>query len=368
MKNTKGRIGILTFHDTLNYGASMQCYALQKKLALMGANVQVIDYKCPKFVREYSPFYISQLNFRKILYMLVALKMNIIKQCKKKKFQKKHMRLSKTYTPGTISEANDEYATIIIGSDQVWNWHLTGFDKTYFLDFVKPGIRKYAYAASFGVSEIETDKQEEYQRLLEGYVAISVREESGVKLIEQMRKETPQIVVDPVLLLTAREWKKVAVAPSMKGYILLYSINDTIAYEYAKTLVGATGKQLVYLSAPLKKYGSFKKVTAPGPDEFLGWFYSADYIVTDSFHGVVTAILFHKQFVALQDRSKIANANSRVWDLLGRLSLTNRVVDSIEQIDVMKKVIDYVQVQHKLDSYINISIKFLEKIVEENNE
>lgn len=362
------KIGILTFQDTLNYGASMQCYALQEKLSLMGAEVQVIDYKCSKFMKEYSPFYVSQPNLRKFFYMLAALKMNIVKQRKKKLFQKKYIRLSKPYTLESISEANNIYSTFITGSDQVWNWHLTGFDKTFFLDFVKPGLKKYSYAASFGISEIEEEKIEEYRKLISGYDAISVREESGAALVHHLGQEVKQLVVDPVLLLNAEEWRKIEVKPQMKNYILLYSINNTIAYEYAYRLAQETNKKLVYLSAPLKKRGNFIKVVDPGPDEFVGWFDAADCVVTDSFHGVVTSILFHKQFVALQDRNKSANANSRVWDLLCRLSLTERVVDKCEQINVMNNKIDYVQVQNELNNYINDSVLFLKQIIGEINE
>lgn len=362
------KIGILTFHDTLNYGASMQCYALQQKLRLMGADAEVIDYKCPKFVKEYSPFYVPKFNIRKILYMLAALKMNVVKQKKKKMFQEKHIRMSKVYTPDNISSANENYDAFITGSDQVWNWHLTDFDTTYFLDFVRKDKDKYSYAASFGVSEIEKDEKENYRKLLCNYTKISVREESGAKIIENLIKTDAEVVVDPVLLLSAEEWEAVAKLPNMKDYILLYSINDTEAYSSAVELSKKTGKRLVYLSAPLKRRGDFEKITDVGPDEFVGWFKSADYVVTDSFHGVVTSVLFHKQFVALQDRRKEANANSRVKDLLNKLSLNSRIIDSKNQVDIITEQIDYSAVSEKLTPYIEGSVNFLKNITGDINE
>lgn len=357
------KIGILTFHDTLNYGASMQCYALQEKLYLMGANVEVVNYRCPKFVKEYSPYFVSKRNIRKILYMLAALKMNVIKQEKKKKFQKKYIRLSREYTPDTIVAANEKYDAFITGSDQVWNWHLTDFDKSYFLDFVQNDKGKYSYAASFGISEIEEDKQAEYQKLLSGYSAISVREESGAKLLKEMINGNVEVVVDPVFLLSAEEWEKIAKKAPISGYVLLYSINDTEAYECAVKLAKRTKKKLVYLNAPVKRFGNFKKITNIGPDEFVGWFKSADYVVTDSFHGVVASILFEKQFIALQDRDIVANTNSRVWDLLNKIGLTDRIVKDTMQSDIIFEKIQYQQVKKALDVYIENSIVFLKKII-----
>lgn len=366
MQNKK--IGILTFQDTLNYGASMQCYALQKKLQLMGADAEVINYKCPKFVKEYSPFYISKLNVKKFLYMIFAFKMNVIKQRKKIKFQNANIQLSKKYTPDTISLANQCYDIFITGSDQVWNWHLTGFDKTFFLDFVEKEKEKCSYAASFGISEIEQDKSVAYSNLLSNFNYISVREKSAQNILSSLIKRSPEIVVDPVFLLSSQQWKQVLICPQLENYVVLYSINDTKAYECAKELAKQTGKTLVYLSAPLKKHGNFLKITNIGPDEFVGWISNADYVITDSFHGVATSILFHKQFIALQDRRKIANANARIWDLLFDLNLTNRIIQEPTEIDKIFEQIDFEQVQDVLDVNINKSVLFLEKIIGNYNE
>lgn len=357
------KIGILTFHDTLNYGASMQCYALQKKMQDLGADVEVIDYKSPRFVKEYSPFFVPVFNFRKVLYMLLALKMNTAKLKKKRIFQKKYIRLSNEYTPESIASANDVYDAFVTGSDQVWNWHLTDFDKVYFLDFVKKGKEKFSYAASFGVSEIEADKKKEYRKLLDNYTSISVREESGAKLIEELIGYKAETAIDPVFLLSVEEWEQIAKFPKESGYILLYSINNTLAYECAVVLSKKTKKKIVYLSAPLKRHGRFKKVTELGPDEFVGWFKAADYVITDSFHGVVSSILFEKQFVVLQDQNKYANANSRIMDLLNKLLLEERIIEELEEIGTVLQPINYKQVAERLNIYIQKSVSILKRIM-----
>ncbi len=361
------KIGILTFHDTLNYGASLQSYALQEKISQMGAMVEVIDYKCIKFVKEYSPIFISQMSMRKILYMLLTLRTNIIKTRKKNRFQKKYIRMSRPYNNRNIQSSNNEYDIFITGSDQVWNWHLTDFDKTYFLDFVKEDTKKYSYAASFGLASIEAEKYEEYKELLSKFSEISIRENTGRRILSELYEGRVNVSVDPVLLLTAEEWENIAITPRISDYILLYSINDTIAYEYAVKLAKKTKKKLIYINAPIKRIGPFKRVASIGPDEFMGWIKQAEYVVTDSFHGVVTSILFKKKFVAFQNRRTEANTNSRIYDLLNRLDLIDRIVCDLSQMNVICEEISYHTVENKLNECIQDSDSFLKNIIGDNH-
>lgn len=356
------KLGILIFHDTLNYGASLQCYGLQKKLNMMGVQTEVVDYKCPKFIREYSPFFVSQKNIWKFLYMLAALKMNLKKQKKKALFQSKYLPLSKSYTPETIAQANEEYDAFITGSDQVWNWKLTDFDTAYFLDFVKPGKKKFSYAASFGLSQIEDGKKAAYKKLLSGYDEMSVRESKGAEIVQELIGRDADVVADPVLLLSKEQWEQIACVPNESQYILLYSINDTAAFAYAKKLAEVTGKELVYLSAPIKCRARCRKVREIGPDEFLGWFKNADYVVADSFHGTICSVLFEKKFVSLQDR-RAGNHNSRIVNFLERVGLTDRIVEDPSQQQVVQTPVDYSVVKEKLQEYVEESNAYLRKVI-----
>ena len=355
------KIGILTFHDTFNYGASLQCYALQKKLNELGAKTEVVDYKCPWFNKRYSPFYIQEKTIKKLLYMLAALPMNIILKNKKNEFQKKFLPLSKEYTPKTISSANDEYDGFITGSDQVWNWDLTKFDKTYFLDFVREDKKKVSYAASIGLKEIEEGKKEFYKTQLSSYDLISVREESAANIVQDLTGNTPELVCDPVFLLKKEDWAKVAAPVEEKGYILLYSINRTKAYAYAQSLAKEQNKKIVYLAAPLKQQGVFIAKREEGPAEFVSWFRNADLVVTDSFHGTAFSLLFNKQFVSLIDSKN--TRNSRIVDLLDKLDLSDRILENFEDTKKVLETIDYTVVGQKMDDYVNVSLQYLDKII-----
>lgn len=357
------KAGIITFHDTLNYGASLQCYALQKKLNSMGIDTEVIDYKCPWFLKRYSPFYIQEKTLAKVLYMIAAMPMNIIKQKKKREFHKYYLKLSRSYHRENIKKANEVYDLFITGSDQVWNWKLTDFDTTFFLDFVNKDKKKCSYAASFGFNRVDEDKKERYTELLGGYEAISVREQNAVELVNDIIGEEATLVSDPVFLLKKEDWASIAGKVDVKDYILLYSINDTDAYKYALKLAEKTGKKLVYLSAPIKRIGNFIAKRNIGPIDFLGWFLNADYIVTDSFHGTAFSILFEKQFVSLLAR-QTHNGNSRLNNLLSILGLEERIVDKELSLDTIGEKIPYEFVNSKLKDYVGNSVAYLEKITE----
>lgn len=355
------KAGIITFHDTLNYGASLQCYALQKKLNSMGVDTDVIDYKCSWFNKRYSPFYIENKSFSKLAYMIAALPMNIAKQKKKREFHKNFLRLSTPYDRTTINNANDVYDLFVTGSDQVWNWKLTDFDTTFFLDFVNKDKKKYSYAASFGFHAIDDDKKDKYIELLSGYSAISVREQRAVELVNETVGEKADLVCDPVFLLKKEDWALIAGKVDVKDYILLYSINDTDAYKYALKLSEKTGKKLVYLGAPIKRVGNFIPKRNVGPIDFLGYFMNADYIVTDSFHGTAFSILFEKQFVSLLAR-QTHNGNSRLKSLLEILGLDNRIVGEDLSPDTIFVDVDYENANRRLSDYADNSVAYLKKI------
>ena len=150
------KVGILTYHDTTNYGAAFQAFALQKKIEELGCDCEIIDYKCKAVTERYeikSPFKSS--NIKQCIKRILTNKNNRNLKLKFETFYKRYQKRSdKTYYKNTISETNNIYDKFIVGSDQVWNLRLSGEDTTYMLDFVKDDSKKYSYAASFGYSKI----------------------------------------------------------------------------------------------------------------------------------------------------------------------------------------------------------------------
>ena len=149
------KIGIMTFHRAINYGAVLQTYALQKYLNDSGYDAEVIDYRCDHMENFYKILSVKNKSIKQVIRGLL----NFIYVYKKKSrfygFLDQNVKISsKIYDKSNIGESNNEYDKFITGSDQVFNYACSQFDKNYFLEFVKNYDKKYSYAASFGMKEV----------------------------------------------------------------------------------------------------------------------------------------------------------------------------------------------------------------------
>ena len=153
--SNKKKVGVITFHNYDNYGAILQSYALQKCLERLGAQPEIIDYKC-NYISN--PFCLQRLRNKGVfeyIYGVIGYFCYLPRRIKCNLFRKK-IKYSGPFTSKTINKADGKYDIYISGSDQIWDWNLTGFDKTYFLNFVTKG-KKCSYAASIG-ENLPTDK------------------------------------------------------------------------------------------------------------------------------------------------------------------------------------------------------------------
>ena len=277
-------------------------------------------------------------------------------------FVKKFIPLSAKYDILNVNHAST-YDAYIAGSDMLWHWHTTSngefFDSTYFLDFVKDNKKKYSYAASFGTDDIKQEFYSYYKSALQNFSLISVRELSGVKLIQKILGRRSENNIDPTLLFTADQWREIEVKPSDSGYVLLYEvggISDRMIF-FAKRLARKKKKKLIVLLSefdPFRYQGNF----GLSPQEFLGMFDNAEYVITNSYHGAVFSLIFHKNFlVEINSWSK----NSRAKELLERLQLEDRSLRDDSDITVP---INWMLVDDKIVAMRDLSKKYLSKIVD----
>ena len=190
------KVGTLTYHRAVNYGAILQTYALQKVLDKLGVENEVIDYRSDFIEWIYKPFCMRKVNnFWNFLTVIEGAPIKSRKMKQFSDFANKNIRVSKEkYTKSNISNANDVYDLFITGSDQVFNFKCSNNDKNYFLDFVKDTTKKSSYAASFGFDKIPDEHTDEYKRLLSTFENISVREQQGVNIVkESVGKEAIEV-------------------------------------------------------------------------------------------------------------------------------------------------------------------------------
>ena len=227
--DTNLNIGIITRHAVPNYGSFFQAYATQKALEDMGYNVVIIDYRRADeepsaLVRNYILRDNGSLR-SKIYFNYVWRLTHRITNSKFKKAHSKYLNLTTRVDNQTINEVVEGFDVLLTGSDQVWNKVGSGntesIDPNYFWANIDYEKRRVSYAASFGDSDIETSELKKCKMWLSRYSAISVREDSGVRLVNEMELNGTQ-VVDPVFLLPRETWSGLATkANKKKNQIML---------------------------------------------------------------------------------------------------------------------------------------------------
>lgn len=318
------KIGKITLDGYFNYGNVLQNYALYWKLKKYG-EVDCVwiseDNFLPRvwYKWSYKDLIKLFLNWRGVRSNLFSLYhgMEMVRQGKFKDWCDRNINIKQI--SDSLSTL-DEYDYLVVGSDQVWN-PANKCIKEYFLTFV-PKDKRISYAASISAPEIPKDKRAIYKDGFTNMAHISMREQQGAELVREISGRDVSVVVDPTLLLTPDDWRKVSRQPAWYHdgeYILTYFLGKRP--EVVASLEKETGLKVVNL---LDKDVYEHYVT--GPDEFLWAIEHAKLLYTDSFHGTVFSILFRTPFVVC---NRIGNEveekmGSRIDTLLGYFGLEKR--------------------------------------------
>ena len=274
---------------------------------------------------------------------------------------RKHMKYSEPVTKGNMRAVSGKYDIYIAGSDQIWDYKLTNFDQTYFLDFPEKGKKKCSYAASIGEHIPPEQFRNDYSRLLNDFDEILVREDYGADIVNELTGKKPEVVCDPTLLLTAEEWNKLLKEPKIRGkYILVYQlgINPEIV-NFAKRLKKKTGYRIVYIPFPLVGLLKCRCEITVGPAEWMGLFKNAEYVISDSFHGVVFSLLFNRKFFAKADGH---HKNRRVEQLLKLVNLSDRTMNDVSD-EQLTEEIDFTYANEQIANFRNFSLHKLSEMV-----
>lgn len=304
------KIALLTYFHALSYGATLQTYATIKALESLGHEVWLINLYIPEVT-----------SFLKRVLLLP-------KEHKHWNFRKKYFKhITRHYASSEELRKNPPEANLyMIGSDQTWNPDIS-MDKapSFFLDFVKDNDKKVTYAASFGKDTIDGTKwisKERIIELLRQFKHIAIREASGKDLLAKFSIDSIQ-VVDPVLLFP--HYEELIGKPQQREEIGIFKINKTDEF-YAKA------KEVGKLAdIPVRSIGSLRRepgVICRYPEGIEGWMCaiaSSRYVLTDSFHGLVISLLYHRQFVILPGMS---GRVTRLRSLLQLVGLEDRIMST----------------------------------------
>lgn len=361
------KIGVLTLPFNNNYGGLLQSYALQTFLKQMGHEVILIQ-------RQSNPIKRSFLGrIKRFVKILIGKERQEVEQTKvisanMEQFFKQHM----TYTPSIFSDSQFEliksykFDAIVVGSDQVWRFDYTRDRfQNYFLDFTKGmDLKRIAYAASFGIDtwNIDESKTKIVKSLIANFDAVSVRESSGVDLCREVLDAKAELMLDPAFLLEKQQYHNLFSNASgeNKGKLLVYFLDrtaqkDQMAQELAselKTSAFTVGAKDPSKNAPLEDR------MYPPVSKWLEGFADAKFVITDSYHGCVFAIIFNKPFFVIGNRQR---GMARFDSVLELFDLKDRLVDTHLPSDIIQKEIDYEGVNQIIGQRRLLARKFLEQ-------
>ena len=293
-------IGILTFHRAVNYGAVLQCYALQQTLNDLGISNKVIDYRCEYIERHYSPK--PSVSIRHIRrYFAELLEANNKYKSRKKfdEFLNSHLKLSEPIKKSDLKIKTKEFETVIVGSDQVWNMLSTNGDASYFLDFVQNPTKKLSYAASVGTNDWNLVDKNTVRDYLKEYDVISVREPKAVDVIREVYDGKIVKNVDPTVLVDCSKWNELASKSKLnyKSFIFLYVMQPSDdLYKLAEKLSEKYGLKIISISMTQRRCEVGNNVKGMSVYDFVWCIKNARFIVTNSFHGLIFSMKYKKEF------------------------------------------------------------------------
>ena len=357
-------IGLMGIWFFPNYGCVLTTFALIKVLQTLGKNILLIDnsgfFNYEKFFKYPTPF-------------------------NQKDFLSQYTDISnKLYTIQELKKMNNKINTFVVGSDQLFTASLindcNGY--TYFLDFVDTCKRKISYATSFGPNPYFSDKNFNIIKpLLQKFNAISVRENTYIKLIKKNFNIDVDFALDPVFLCNKAEYEKLADSiinienrEPVTAYILDISQEISDLLNETKKNIG-TGINIIpdapaIAAENTQKYFTERIATNVNISVWLHYFKNSDYIITDSFHGLCFSIIFKKKFIALLNQKRGA---TRFYSLMKILGLTDRLFEKekIKQnipliIETLKTEVDYTSVYKILDKEKEKSYAWLKKAINTN--
>ena len=363
------KIAVLTwFNRGRNYGQTLQAFALNHTLRRMGYQCTFLSYgrNGPRLTEE-------EIN---------GLTGNARDQQREfTRFIKEHIDYS-----SRLREAEDvrkylqenSFDVALCGSDQIWNYLLSSFEPLYMFDFPL-SCSKVAYAPGMmdmGQFSILADYPS-MSTWLEDFSAVSVRENASREIVKKITqgKVCPEVVLDPTLLLTQKEWLEEVVFPEVEweNYLFCYMFDMSPAQqELAQRVARERGcATVVYIDALGRGVPEFPgiecvPVKCASIEQFLSLIYHARAMVTDSFHGVVFSILFEREFLALENPVGGPERNlDRILTLLEKAGISDRLVRmGSEDMASAVAALDYLVVNTRLALERQESLLWLKNVIE----
>lgn len=394
MINTKKKcIGLVLSFEGSSYGMNLQAFATQYIIDKLGYKTEIINYKSGFGFKKLSfnlglLFFIPKILLRRYKYKKLeqsSLKDDVHKNNDQlrineaRKFRENMLHdITEKMTYDELCIYSQKYDSVLIGSDQGW---LPGFSfgKRNSLNFVPKGIPRLSYATSLGVSSYPWYCYSSSRAVWKKFKYISVREESGRKIIQRICGDNfpVSVVIDPTYLLKKEEWDELIPPRTIikERYALSFILGNNIEQlQFAKDFAAHNGLKLVSILS--NESSSDNDLSIPdevvigaAPDEFINYIRGADFIFTDSFHGVAFSVINKKQFYVFDRKWDFAKGkNSRITRIENVLKLwkiyDRFICDSdLKSHNYFSEEIDYEKVDIIIDKERSRSLNYLRSIL-----
>ncbi len=363
------RFGIVSYNiygNFTNYGSALQSWALHQAINRQGRGrweSVLVDY-CPDILRDKDPldpmknmWDQDEESLRMCRLSLPAIRENYAKF--DRFYHERFSRTEKSYTSENFNHvaADEKLDGFVCGSDTIFCMDEFGFDDGYYANYpcMKDGFA-VSYAASFGDPTLTPEVCATLDQRLQNFKAFGLREEQMVPYVRAHTSVPVQRVVDPTLLLTSEDYDRIA-APRQETspYLLLYArrYNAEMA-AYAQQIAAEKGLKIIEISLRATNADKHRMFYEAGVEEFLSLVKHADYVVTNSFHGMIFAVQYRRPFVIFSR----FQCNNKIDELLGLFGLSDRILVTREQ--TAPDAIDYDRVHSRIAQAREKSLAFLD--------
>ena len=380
----KQSIGLCLAYTGTNYGQLLQAFATQEILREKGFHTEILKYYSGNN-KGIKLSYGALVVFLKHVISSIKRFIIISKRCENDEIHKKNSYLRKEVAEdfrknrlhdivlctgiNELQRQSKSYFAVLVGSDQVWlpDISVTNF---YTLRFAAPGVRKISYATSLGVSSFPNYAKKPAGDYWKQIDYLSVREQQGKDIIRSIVDIPVEVVVDPTYLFTREEWLRLI--PPQKiiedGYILCYFLGDSCPVkQFARKFADDSNLRLVSIlsdecNSDDSKYAD-EVLIGKTVEDFVNLIRGAEFILTDSFHGLAFSVINQKQvLVFYRKRDDVKESrNSRIDSIVRLWGIEDRLIRDPEIAPLPEHNIDYQEVSTRVKAQRERSLSFLDK-------
>ncbi|MGN1124805.1 MAG: polysaccharide pyruvyl transferase family protein [Candidatus Gastranaerophilaceae bacterium] len=355
-------IGLLTPYAVQNYGTKLQAYAVQEIISEFD-DVEIINFRpnLPERVKRKIEKKLQGNRYADIKGMedfgIVSEEKLLERKNAINSFDVKLKIMPQIYGFKKLKLTSQKYSAVVCGSDQIWN-PVNLPEHVFMLEFVPKKVRRVAFAPSFGISEIPNELKSEYKKRLRNIEYMSVREETGCRIVSELGFNDVTWSLDPTLVLDENKWYELANENKIniqEKYIFCYFLGShALGRKIAREIKRITGFKIVnvpHFKGFVKEDENFADFDFydVAPQDFIGLIKNAAYVCTDSFHGTAFSIIFQKQFLCCErhQTKDTGNTNDRIYSILKLIGQEKRLITGDNKVkETISKNINYTDVKN----------------------